>query len=136
MRRRGALDSGECVLTDETEEKEAFLTDCVQYVLLLCQNEDLLPVLYIYIYISIHIYIYTHIYIYSVYLCMYVSVYLYAAELHLSEIFWTASHPDKQKIRISEFFLKTDNIGISAVTVYSTYLLLNLSTTPDLNITL
>ena len=67
---------------------------------------------------------------------MYVSVYLYAAELHLSEIFWTASHPDKQKIRISEFFLKTDNIGISAVTVYSTYLLLNLSTTPDLNITL
>jgi len=43
--------------------------------------------------------IYKYTYIYSGYVCMYV----YAVELHLSELFWTASHSDMLKIWINEF---------------------------------
>ena len=54
-------------------------------------------------------------------------------ELHLSGIIETASHTDMQKIRIIGFFL-IGYIGSLqfTVTIYSMYLRLNHSTTPDL----
>jgi len=46
-------------------------------------------------------------------------------KIHLSGLIGTASHPDMQKIRIIRFFFENRLL-------YSMYLRLNLSTTPDL----
>jgi len=59
----------------------------------------------------------------------------YTAQLHLSALIGTASHPDMQKIRIVVFFFANSLHWQSAVLlspIYSTYRRLNLSTTPDL----
>ena len=56
-------------------------------------------------------------------------------ERHLSGLTGTARHPDMQKIRIIGFFFENKlhwQFLSSAVTIYSMYLRLNLSSTPDL----
>jgi hypothetical protein len=53
-------------------------------------------------------------------------------ELHLSGLIGTASHPDTPKLRIIGFFFENRLHWHFEVTIYSTYLRLNLSTTPDL----
>ena len=55
-------------------------------------------------------------------------------ELHFSELVGTVSHPDKNKIRIIDFFLNRVPLAVlsSPVTIYSTYPRLNLAITPNL----
>jgi hypothetical protein len=57
---------------------------------------------------------------------------LNTAELHLSGETGTVKHPDMQKIRLIGYFLVKMVVCISAVTIYSMYPRLNLSTTPNL----
>jgi len=57
---------------------------------------------------------------------------LCTVELHLSGLIGTESDLDTQKIRIIEFFFENKLHGQFEVTIYSTNLRLNLSTTPDL----
>ena len=60
----------------------------------------------------------------------------HCTELRLSGLNWTAIHSDMQKFRIIGFFSFENTLKLAvsspAVTIYSMYLRLKLSTTPDL----